>query len=90
VQKGARLDIITLGYSDEGVLIKALDDILRKQIPSELKLLIGRGDKISTDSPLDAIKKETRRFFREGSSLNIPEDEKKYLTARLRMTNRVI
>jgi hypothetical protein len=90
VQKGASLDIITLGYSDEGVLIKALDDILRKQIPSELKLLIGRGDKISTDSPLDAIKKETRRFFREGSSLNIPEDEKKYLTARLRMTNRII
>ena len=90
VQKGARLDIITLGYSDEGVLIKALDDILRKQIPSELKLLIGRGDKISTDSPLDAIKKETRRFFREGSSVNIPENEKKYLTARLRMTNRVI
>jgi len=90
VQKGARLDIITLGYSDEGELIKALDGILRKQISSELKLLIGRGDKISTDSPLVAIKKETRRFFRESSSLNIPEDEKKYLTARLRMTNRII
>jgi hypothetical protein len=63
---------------------------LRKQISSELKLLIGRDDKISTDSPLDVIKKETRRFFREGSSVNIPEDEKKYLIARLRTTNRII
>jgi len=89
-QKGAGLNIITLGYSDEGVLIKALDDILRKQISSELKLLIGRDDKISTDSPLDVIKKETRRFFREGSSVNIPGDEKKYLIARLRTTNRII
>ena len=90
VQKGARLDIITLGYSDEVMLIKALDDILRKQISSELKLSIGRGDKISTDSPLDAIKRETRRFFKEGSSVDMPEEEKKYLTARLRAINRII
>jgi hypothetical protein len=89
-QKGAGVNIITLGYSDEGELIKALDDTLKKQISSELRVLVGRGDKISTDSPLDAIKKETRRFFREGSSVNIPEDEKKYLIARLRTTNRVI
>ena len=90
VQKGASLDIITLGYSDEVMLIKALDDILRKQISSELKLSIGRGDKISTDSPLDAIKRETRRFFKEGSSVDMPEEEKKYLTARLRTINRII
>jgi hypothetical protein len=90
VQKGASLDIITLGYSDEVMLIKALDDILRKQISSELKLSIGRGDKIRTDSPLDAIKRETRRFFKEGSSVNMPEEEKKYLMARLRTTNRII
>lgn len=90
VQKGASLDIITLGYSDEAMLIKALDDILRKQISSELKLSIGRGDKISTDSPLDAIKRETRRFFKEGSSVDMPEEEKKYLTARLRSINRII
>ena len=90
VQKGASLDIITLGYSDEVMLIKALDDILRKQISSELKLSIGRGDKISTDSPLDAIKRETRRFFKEGSSVDMPEEEKKYLTARLRSINRII
>ena len=79
-----------LGYSDEVMLIKALDDILRKQISSELKLSIGRGDKISTDSPLDAIKRETRRFFKEGSSVDMPEEEKKYLTARLRTINRII
>ena len=90
VQKGASLDIITLGYSDEVMLTKALDDILRKQISSELKLSIGRGDKISTDSPLDAIKRETRRFFKEGSSVDMPEEEKKYLTARLRTINRII
>lgn len=90
VQKGASLDIITLGYSDEVMLIKALDDILRKQISSELKLSIGRSDKISTDSPLDAIKRETRRFFKEGSSVDMPEEEKKYLTARLRTINRII
>lgn len=90
VQKGSSLDIITLGYSDEVMLIKALDDILRKQISSELKLSIGRGDKISTDSPLDAIKRETRRFFKEGSSVDMPEEEKKYLTARLRTINRII
>ena len=90
VQKGASLDIITLGYSDEVMLTKSLDDILRKQISSELKLSIGRGDKISTDSPLDAIKRETRRFFKEGSSVDMPEEEKKYLTARLRTINRII
>jgi len=90
VQKGASLDIITLGYSDEVMLIKALDDILRKQISSELKLSIGRSDKISTDSPLDVIKRETRRFFKEGSSVDMPEEEKKYLTARLRAINRII
>ena len=90
VQKGASLDIITLGYSDEVMLTKSLDDILRKQISSELKLSIGRGDKISTDSPLDAIKRETRRFFKEGSSVDMPEEEKKYLTARLRTINRIM
>lgn len=90
LQKGASLDIITLGYNQEDMLVKALDDILRKQIPSELKVSIGRGDKINADSPLDAIKRETRRFFKEGSSVNMPEEEKKYLTARLRTINRII
>jgi hypothetical protein len=90
VQKGTREDIITLGYTDVETLIRSLDDTLRKEISSDLKLSLGRGDKISTGGPLDDIKEETRIFFRDGSRLDIPEEEKKYLIARLRLVNRVI
>ena len=94
IQKGTTLDIITLGYVDKETLVKEIDSVLKKHIPTTLKLSIG---KYYTPKPgsneekaLDLLKKETKRFFKEGSSIHIDEKDSRYLGARLRLINKVI
>jgi len=94
VQKGTTLDIITLGYTDKEKLTKEIDSVLKKHMPSTLKLSIGKyytaKPGSSEDKALDVLRRETRRFFKEGSSVNIGEEKSRYLIARLRMINKVI
>jgi len=93
LQKGTRVDILTLGYADEKSLEKEIDSVLKNHISSCLILSkVGdyRSDQNSREKAIDIIKGETKRFFKDGSSINISEEESRYLIARLRLINRII
>ena len=90
IQKGTNLDILTLGYGDKETLIKEIDSVLKKHIPVTLKISIGPSPGSNEEKALALLKKETKRFFKEGSSIDIDGENSRYLTARLRLINRII